>query len=99
MKIIKGEMTADELRIALDELGMSQQEFGDMIGTRQATISRYLRGDLEIPLMVERLVQYMLREHRNKNIGTSKRKLYVLGEDDIESIFKMIRDYLQKTRA
>lgn len=99
MKIIKGEMTADDLRIALDELGLSQHAFGDMIGARQATISRYVRGDLEIPLMVEKLVQYMLREHRSKNIETSKKKLYVLGDDDIENIIKMIRDYLEKTKS
>ncbi len=95
MKVIVGTMTPGDLAEAMKELGLGVTEFGERIGVRQPTASRYLRGDLKIPLTIERIVQYMLREHRAKNIEASKKDLYILGDDDLDHLIGEIKDFIQ----
>lgn len=96
MKVIAGTMTPGDLAAAMKELGLNVTEFSERIGVRQPTTSRYLRGDLKIPLTIERLVQYMVREHRIQNIETSKKILYVLGDDDLAQLSSLIESYIKR---
>jgi predicted transcriptional regulator len=99
MKVIVGTMTPADLAKAMKELGLNITQISERIGVSQPTTSRYLRGDLKIPLTIERLVQYMLREHRGKNIEISRKDLYVLGNDDLVNLIEEIRKFIQARRA
>lgn len=50
-------LTGDELRRSLIELDMLQKELAEEIGFRPETISRYVRGELPIPRIVEAYIE------------------------------------------
>lgn len=54
-------MTGPELRAALDELGLTQAEFAAFTGLHEQTVSKYVRGALDVPLIVQRVAE-LLRE-------------------------------------
>lgn len=99
MKVVVGTMTPADLAKAMKELGLNVTEFSERIGVRQPTTSRYLRGDLKIPLTIERLVQYMVREYRGKNVETSRRDLYVLGNDDLAVLIEKIKSFVKSRKS
>jgi predicted transcriptional regulator len=45
-----------ELLVALRELGMSQKAFAALAGIRQEAVSRYVRGHVPVPRLVEMAV-------------------------------------------
>lgn len=57
--------TGAELRAALDALGLTQTEFAVYAGLHEQTISKYVRGALDVPLIVQRVAE-LLREVSTK---------------------------------
>lgn len=68
-------MTGSELRDALRFLGLTQRGFALWIGYTEGSVSRWVRGQLPIPLVVDRLVwtlvvnKIVLELHRGAGRG------------------------------
>lgn len=63
-------MTKDELKTRRERLGLSQTEFGEIVGKTQNTISRYESGSQKIPkwlpLVVDQLEAKRAKELMQK---------------------------------
>lgn len=57
-------MEADELREALDELGISQREAARRLRVSDRAVRYWVAGEREIPGPVEALVECWLTKHR-----------------------------------
>lgn len=57
-------MEADELREALDELGISQREAARRLRVTDRAVRYWVAGEREIPGPVEALVECWLTKHR-----------------------------------
>lgn len=55
-------MTSKQFAAALEALGVSRNQAGDLLGIGRSSVFRYLRGEQEVPTIVERLIA-LLRKH------------------------------------
>jgi transcriptional regulator with XRE-family HTH domain len=58
-------LSLEEFRIALDDLGLTQIAFSEMVGVDVMTVSRWARGRIDVPLWVG-LVLHLLRRERDR---------------------------------
>ena len=65
-------MTGTDLLTTLRALGVSQKDFAKRIGYDKATISRYVRGHLEIPPVVELAVAGLERLEQTELLALPK---------------------------
>jgi transcriptional regulator with XRE-family HTH domain len=56
-------ISSDELSEALAELKITQAEFSRMIGTTPRTISRWVKGDTEVPVYVKLIIRLLNLPH------------------------------------
>jgi transcriptional regulator with XRE-family HTH domain len=54
-------MTADDLRSAIERLGISQQELARRLDLDPRTVRRYVLGEIAIPRTVEYATRFLLR--------------------------------------
>jgi len=78
-------MTADELRAALKELGMSQVHFAGLLGVNAHTVKHWLGGKNQVPryasLVVELLTERQNAQEARLHLAEVRRSLSDLGEE------------------
>jgi hypothetical protein len=57
-------MTALEFRVALVELEMTHGDFATIVGRQRETVSRWARGRLPVPQIVEIVIGHMKAERK-----------------------------------
>ena len=70
-------MNAEDFRVALARLNMSQVDMARYLGVSKTTISKWARGTGKIHRMAELAVEARLREHEkgaHHNAGTADRE-------------------------
>lgn len=55
-------MTGMELKIQIVRLGLTQNDFGSVIGKSNDTITRYVRGEKPVPKLVALVVESLTPE-------------------------------------
>jgi DNA-binding transcriptional regulator YiaG len=73
-------MTGTELRVALEELGISNADFHRMTGFHEQTISRWCCGRLRVPQHVALIIE-LLRERRAAQPSSARRDLLLLSTE------------------
>jgi DNA-binding transcriptional regulator YiaG len=78
-------MTADELRAALKDLGMSQVHFAEQLGHDPHTVKRWLSGKNQVPqyasLVVELLTERQNTQDARLHLADLRRSLSDLDEE------------------
>jgi DNA-binding transcriptional regulator YiaG len=78
-------MTADELRAALKDLGMSQVHFAGLLGVNTHTVKHWLAGKNQVPqyagLVVELLTERQNTQDARLHLADLRRSLSDLDEE------------------
>lgn len=53
-------MTADEFRIGIEKLGISQRRFAEIAGIPERSMRRWLAGDNDVPVVVAVLLSLLV---------------------------------------
>ncbi len=59
-------MTGTELRNLRQQMQLTQQELADRIGVHKNTVARWERDELSMRSSMARLLEYLIREHADR---------------------------------
>ena len=57
-------MTPKQYSDAIDHIGPSRSQAARMLGIHPRTSRKYAAGDLAVPVTVEKLIEFLLKEER-----------------------------------
>jgi putative transcriptional regulator len=88
----KSALTGDELRYLRKHLGYSGRDFAEVVGSRPETVTRWERGDLDVPAQLDRLVRLMVA-HNDRELDYSLEALRAVGEHAEPSRFGFVHEH------